>query len=85
MIYDIGGWFYEPDSNMVYVINRSSEQGSYLAKSIGDKSGPEFYLSAVGIESLIIDKILYYIPHTKDLEKFTKKIFEINLKHDFSE
>lgn len=81
MAYDVGGWFYEPDCKIVYVIKSSSEFGCYLEDPDYDKS---FYLSDLGIDALISERCLYYIPHTKDYDEFTKKIFEINLKHDFS-
>jgi hypothetical protein len=86
MIYDIGGWLYDPESERMFVIKSSSGYGVCLSECRDNNTeGADSYYSDSHIVYLINEHFMYYIPHTEDYDTFMKQIFAINLKHDYSE
>jgi hypothetical protein len=86
MIYDIGGWFYKPESKVMYVIKSNSGYSIGMSECReNDTEDAEFYYPESHIANLLNEHHMYYIPHTKDYDTFMKQIFAINLKHDFSD
>lgn len=84
-MYEVGGWFYEPDDNVVYVIEHILGDISMTIRRITGDFADMGYSYRINLFNRWVETLqIYYIPPTTSKEDFDRKIFEIRLKHKYS-